>query len=262
MILTAGRLKIMCLAAAFFAALGACRAQDIEQARATILATADAVVVVDVVLEAKVSYEGRTEREQHKASVNATFIDPSGLAVTALSEVDPSGFEDFTDESDELNYSVDVAGLKLRLEDGTEMAADIVGRDPELDLAFIRPKQVPSTPVRFVDLSKSQSPRILDEIVVVSRLGKAGSESLSASVERIQSVVTKPRTFFVIYNFCNRGCPVLTFDGKAVGITVRRSVKSEGSGHESFSDYEELDIVMPAEAVLQAAAKLSGTPRP
>lgn len=255
---TPERLSVAGLVALILLAQAPCAAGTTEDARATALAVAGAVVSVELVVEVKMSYEGQTEKEQQKISANATVIDPSGLAVTALSEIDPSGFSQFVEESEGFTYSVDVADLKLRLEDGTEMPADVVGRDQDLNLAFIRPKKAPDTAMRFVDLSKSGSPQILDELVVVSRLGKAGNQASAATIERVQAVVSKPRTFYVIYNLGNRGCPALTLDGRAVGITVARMAKGTGSGRDPYSDYEELDVVMPAAAVLQAAAQVAG----
>lgn len=241
-----------------FLAHAPCAAGTTEEARATALAAAGAVVSVELVVEVKMSYEGQTEKEQQKVSANATVIDPSGLAVTALSEIDPSGFSQFVEESEGFSYSVDVADLKLRLEDGTEMQADMVGRDQDLDLAFIRPKKAPDAPMKFVDLSRPGSPQILDELVVVSRLGKAANQAIAASVERVQAVVSKPRTFYVIYNLGNRGCPALTLDGNVIGITVKRMAKGGGSGRDPYSDYEELDVILPAAAVLQAAGQVAG----
>ena len=48
--------------------------------------------------------------------------------------------------------------MKILLDDGTEVPAEIVLRDKDLDLAFIRPKAKPASPMTSVDLTKSGPP--------------------------------------------------------------------------------------------------------
>ncbi|MDH7603081.1 MAG: hypothetical protein QHI38_13150, partial [Armatimonadota bacterium] len=66
----------------------ACRCAVVEDARKIIEANKQAVVTVQFVVET--SFPGESEKEESKGSATGTVIDPSGLVVASLSELDPS----------------------------------------------------------------------------------------------------------------------------------------------------------------------------
>src|SRR6185369_12543088 len=87
--------------------------------------------------------------------------------------------------SPDSKVEIEVTDVKMILDDGTEAPAEIVLRDRDLDLAFIRPKSKPASPMTAVDLSKTGSAQLLDEIIVLDRLNKAASRAYSAFADRI-----------------------------------------------------------------------------
>ena len=105
-----------------------------------------AVVTVQAVLKTTYSGNGRSSNpSESKQDLTGTVIDPSGLTVLALSSVDPA--ELYRRMSDEYKtVETQVNDLKILLDDGTEVPSEIVLRDKDLDLAFIRPKTKPATP--------------------------------------------------------------------------------------------------------------------
>ena len=218
-----------------------------EDARGIIETNEDAVVTVKLVLEMKMSYEGETEKEERKTSTTATVIDPSGLAVTSLLEIDPSSATRGSDYG--FTYSMDVVSAKIKTSDGKEIPADVVLRDPDLDLAFIKPKKKPEKPMAFVDLAHSSEPSVMDEVVVLSRMGRLASYALAANLERVEAVVKKPRTFYVVGTSNLRG-PAFTLDGKVAGVTLWRV--SPTRDRYSDSDYW-LQVVLPSSTILKAA---------
>lgn len=213
----------MCLI--LFAASGPGNGWNPADARRIVQAHENAVIIVQLVLETSSSYEGATEKQQTKITATGTIIDPSGLAVTSLSEVNPTEtFSRMFSEGSEFAMSSRAVDAKYKMPDGTEIPVDFVLRDADLDLAFLRPKKSPAKPMDFVDLSQAGTPQMLDEVLVLSRLGSAASRSLAATEDRIRAVVTKPRTFFLL-NYSQHtslGGPVFTLDGKAAGISVLR----------------------------------------
>src|SRR5258705_11768241 len=88
----------------------------------------------------------------------------------------------------------DVTDVKMLLEDGTELSSEIVLRDKDLDLAFIRPKAKPGAPLPFVDLSKSAPAQSLDQLLAVYRLNGAAGRTCAGALERVSAIIKKPRT--------------------------------------------------------------------
>src|SRR5262249_28341319 len=138
------------------------------------------------------------EPRENKQDITGTVIDPSGLTVLALSATDPSElYKRMYSGSSGFKIEIEVSDLKILMDDGTEIPAEIVLRDKDLDLAFIRPKAKPTRPMAAVDLGKAAPAQMLDELITLNRLGRAAGRAHAASVERITAVVQKPRTFYI-----------------------------------------------------------------
>lgn len=199
-----------------------CRAQVEVEGRKIADAYKDAIVTVDIVVDVKMTYGGQTDKREQKHSTTATVIDPDGLAVASLTQVSPDSYRDTSDSSGDFRY--DMKDVKIKTADGTEIPADVVLRDRDLDLAFIRPKVKPAKPLTYLDITKSGAPQLLDQVVILSRLGQLANHAPSARLERVESIVTKPRTFYVVNGTLHQelGVPVFMLDGKCVGILVVR----------------------------------------
>lgn len=197
-----------------------CQAQVEVDARKIADAYKDAIVTVDLVVEIRMSYEGQTDKRETKHSTTATIIDPDGLAVASLTQVSPDSYRD----PDDMDTTYEIKDVKIRTAGGEDIAADVVLRDRDLDLAFIRPKAKPEKPLPYLDLANASSPQILDQVVILSRLGQLANHAPSARLDRVESVVTKPRTFYIIDGTMHQqlGIPVFTLDSKCVGILVVR----------------------------------------
>lgn len=229
----------------------ACQAQVEVDARKIADTYKDAIVTVDLVVEVKMTYEGQTEKSEQKHSTTATVIDPDGLAVASLTQVAPDSYRDQSDSSS--SYRSDIKDIKIKTADGTEIPADLVLRDRDLDLAFIRPKVKPAQPLTYLDITKSSSPQVLDQVVVLSRLGQLANHASSARLDRIESVVTKPRTFYVIDGTFHQelGVPVFSLDSRCVGIlVVRLSASTRASSETSRQMYLS---VLPCSTLANAA---------
>ena len=147
-----------------------------------------------------------------------------------------------------------VVDAKIRTNDGTDIPVDVVLRDRDLDLVFLRPKKAPETPMKFVDLSQAASPQAMDEVVVLWRLGQVANRVLAADLTRVQAVVTKPRLCYAV-EARRLGCPVFSVDGKPVGaIVLRVSPGGGGRGGGMYGGMDEIvTVVLPCSTVLKAA---------
>lgn len=250
------QIAVLFIIICFAAASAASFADEIAgEGRNLIETYKDAIVTADLVLETKVSYQGGSDKEQHKVTASATIIDPSGLAVTSLSEIDPTSFSPYMDRDEGFSMTVDVIDLKLKMSDGSEIPADIVLRDRDLDLAFIKVKKAPEKPFSYVDLTKASTPQVLDQLIVVSRLGKIANRTLAAYVDRIQAVITKPRTLYVVTGVLGLGSFAFTPDGKVAGlVTIRMDQNKDSDSSPNLLGYgDSLYVVLPASTIAKTA---------
>src|SRR5256884_6168492 len=223
-----------------------------------------AVVTVQVVVKMKFSMPGTGgQANESKQDVTGTVVDPSGLTVLALSSCEPgdmlqSMMAGMSDEDMKFKMETEVSDIKLLLDDGTELPADIVLRDKDLDLAFIRPKTRPASPMLALDLSKAATAQILDQVITLNRLGKAAGRAYAVSVERISAVVQKPRLFYIPGSEMTStalGSPAFSLDGNVLGVFVMRTVSQKGGGFGMFNFRPQglTTIILPAEDILKAA---------
>jgi S1-C subfamily serine protease len=247
--------KLNLIATAWTLLAATCHADELaDKGRDIFKKNQHAVVTVQEVLKVTYSGGGRSSNPREiKQDLTGTVIDPSGLTVLALSAVDPA--ELGRRLSDEYKVETQVNDLKILLDDGTEVPSEIVLRDKDLDLAFVRPKTKPSTPMAAVDLSKSSAVEMLEPVIVLNRLNRAAGRAYSASVERIDAVIQKPRTFYIPdtgQSTSSLGSPAFTLNGNIVGIFVMRAVSGgESSGRNGNENMTA--ILIPAEDILKGA---------
>ena len=214
-----------------------------------------AVVTVQVVL--KVSVSGAAKSSENRQEITGTVVDPSGLTVLALSAADPSEMYQrmLAEQASQAKLETEVTDVKILLTDGTELPAEIVLRDKDLDLAFIRPKTKPAGPMAAVDLGKSAPAQMLDQVVTLNRLNSAAGRAYAASAERISAVIQKPRTFYIpdsTMTSTTLGSPAFALDGKILGLVVMRAVNSKGGGNRNLRE-SMTSIILPAEDILKAS---------
>jgi hypothetical protein len=236
----------------------------------------DAVVTVRLAIKQSMSMGGRDSKSESKIETTGTIIDPSGLTVVSLTTTDPGNAmkESYAramaargGDPSQLKFDSEVSDVKIVLADGTEMAADVVLRDKDLDLAYLRPSDQSAEagkrakPLPFVDLARAAKPQMLDEVVVVNRLNKAANRVPAVSVGRIEAVVDKPRTFYVLggatWGYA-LGAPVFSLDGKLLGVIFLRSAKAQtdqtsGFMFSNLSQWGMIPIVLPASDIVDGA---------
>ena len=98
-------------------------------------------------------------RQEQKTQCAAAIIDPSGLAVTSLTNLNPQKAMAKIrirrgGETQTLELDCQVQEVKYRLTDGTEVPARIVLKDEDLDLVFLAPQK----PLDDADPSEDRGP--------------------------------------------------------------------------------------------------------
>ena len=253
---------IAALALLLAANLQTVRADEIgEKGREIFKKYQHAVVTVQVVL--KVSYSGSGGSNERKNDITGSVIDPSGLVVVALSACDPSEMLQrmMGEAYSKYKLESEITDMKVLLDDGSEVPAEIVLRDKDLDLAFLRPKTKPANPMVALDLSHSSPAQILDQVITLNRLNSAAGRAYAASVERITAVMQKPRTFYIpdsTMTSTGLGSPVFSADGNVVGMILVRTVSGRGGSTRNPNE-NMTSIILPAQDILQAAKQAPET---
>jgi S1-C subfamily serine protease len=254
---------LTCLAAC--AGAGVAAQEDRAAAREIVRKWHSAIVNVRVVLKMRVSVGGREVQSMDESvETVGTVIDPSGLTVLSLGSLNPGSMMNRLMGSggsgqDRTEIGSEPTDVKLRLSDGRELAARIVLRDEDLDLAFLRPTVKPDKPLTAIDLADEGRPSLLDPVVVLSRLGRVGGWTPAASLQTIGAIIEKPRTFYVIETggTGGMGTPAFTPAGKVVGLLTMRSVQAGKPGMFSMMGGTEglglLPVILPAADVREIA---------
>jgi hypothetical protein len=263
-------LKNLGFAAALFLLSPASHADDLaEKGRAIFKKNQHSVVTVQIVVKSKFSVGGMGgQSNESRQDVTGTVVDPSGLTVLSLSATDPgqmmqSMISGMSDEDSKFKMETELSDLKILLEDGTEVPADVILRDKDKDLAFIRPKTKLATPLPALDLTKSAKAEVLDQVIALNRLGNAAGRAYAASVERISAVVERPRLFYVpetSMTSTTLGAPAFTLEGKFLGVFVMRSLRGGGGGGGfgmlTMQAQNLTGIIVPADDILKAVKQV------
>ncbi|MHB9024542.1 MAG: S1 family peptidase [Armatimonadota bacterium] len=216
------------------------------------------VISIELVVKIKMSMFGSDEVNESKNEAVGTIIDPSGLVVTANSAVDAMDlFSDIfeSDEEEGPKVTTEIISVKYVLPDGSSIPAQIVLRDKDLDLAFLRPVKPLAKPLPALDLTQSVEPGLFDEAIIMNRLGKVADRTIGLAAVRIQAVVEKPRRYYVLMDFMMQtGAPVFGIEGKVIGIQVLRKLpKGASSGGRFGSDIGLIPITLPAKSIVEVA---------
>ena len=225
----------------------------------------DAIVPVKAVVKLRVAVEGKeVENREYEVEDVAAVIDSSGLAVVSLTSIDPGEVlsEYAAAASDKYAISTDITSLKMIFSGDNETPCKIVLRDKDLDLAFIAPSPKLSLPAAALDLGQAGKPDVLDTVVMLSRFGKIANREVSVTLNRIQAVVRKPKTFYIPEQQTTglrTGSAVFTSGGKLAGVLLLKRIKPKKESLLASSDLKILPIVVPADDIAEIVRSITVT---
>ncbi|WP_375408654.1 Do family serine endopeptidase [uncultured Methylobacterium sp.] len=153
--------------------------------------------------------EGESPRQQRKSnSLGSGFIiDASGIVVTN-------------------NHVIgDANDIQVILHNGTKLKAEIIGKDPKLDLAVLRVKPEADKPLRAVPLGDSDKMRPGDWVIAIGNpFGLGGSVSAGIVSARGRNIESGPYDNYLqtdaAINKGNSGGPLFNMNGEVIGINT------------------------------------------
>jgi hypothetical protein len=230
----------------------------------------EAVVWLSVLAKTSMSAEGdvpanlknmlAAQEKEDKSEATGTVIDASGLIVTALGSIDKSSMVDGqtipTPQGPvKLKASSEIKEVKVITADGSEVPADLVLKDEDLGLAFIKVRsesdEAKGVEFKAIDLTDSAPGQLLDDCVALGRMDEAMNREPSLISTEITGMTTKPRTFYRVPNE-TIGCPVFLGSGKLLGISVLRQGKG---GSARTGQIQISPVILPAADVAKIATQ-------
>src|SRR5262249_18888526 len=150
-----------------------------------------AVITVRVVAKVK-SPRGE---EENQFEVIGSVIDPSGLTVVSAQSIDPAAMVRALlatmgrqGQDAMAKFDSDITQTTMILQDGTEVDADVVLKDADLDLAFVRPRKTQT--FDSISLKPRGKPlEALEDIFVIDRLERSENRVTAINIGMIQAVV-------------------------------------------------------------------------
>ncbi len=227
-----------------------------EKALALSASNKDSVLFLSAVVEIEVTAgDNPAKKEERKLEMLGTVIGKDGLIVVPLSTLDVASNIDGRMVNGpqgpmKLSAKGTTKEVKILMPDGTETAAKVAFKDTDLDLAFIRPEKPGEVKLTPVDTANSAPMALMDDVIILGRLGKDLNREPVVMTNEIISLVTKPRTFAKIASQ-SLGMPVFNKEGKFLGIGINRfGPKGETDGPPVPSN-----VVLPAADLLESAAQ-------
>lgn len=227
-----------------------------EKALALTASNKDSVLFLTAVVELEVTAgENPTKKEERKVEMLGTVINKDGLIVAPLSALDVASAVDGRSINTpqgpvKLSAKANTKEVKIILPDGSEAAAKVVAKDPDLDLAFVRPEKPESVKLIPVDTTNTATLNKLDDVIVLGRLGKDLNREPVTMTSEIISVISKPRVFGRI-GAPSLGMPVFNAEGKLLGIGINR-FPAKGDDN---SAAPATNVLLPVADLLESASQ-------
>lgn len=227
---------------------------------------ADTVVSLKLLVTVRGGFVGPDgEKIEHEAS--GLMIDPQGLVLassTELGGIPPAVRQMMGQMGAEL--SVVPSDIRVLVGDDPEgLEAQLLTRDSELDLAWVKINNSEGQTFPAVDLSQSAVPKLGQRLLAVTRMDKYYDRTPVVEPLRVAGTTSKPRRMYVPSvgvgdGFC---APVYTTDGTLVGITVLQVPDIDASATDPLAavslmgDLESMmgGFILPAADVLLATRR-------
>jgi len=176
--------------------------------------------------------------EENQFEVTGTVIDPSGLTVVSNQSIDPAGMiKSFLmsmgrgEPPDSSKLDSQITQTTMIMQDGSEVDAEVVLKDAELDFAFVRPRQSDEHFV-YIPLNTPQKPlELLQDLFVISRMNRAENRATGVTLGMVQGIVKGPRTVYITNQELvsnSLGCIAFSTEGLPVGIVVTKAKQNTG----------------------------------
>ena len=227
----------LCLIASIVAAMPlAARGDDNRAVQKMLVEKSKSVVTIRSTLrpDAAPGYRGegpafnnRGEGPAFNNEIAGLIVDPKGIVLCSNTELD--GYVKLMNlmagsmtETGGCEQSMQVSNVKVLVgDDEVGLAAEILARDTELDLAWLRIKDTEGKSLQFVELAKGETPIVGQRTLMMSRMAKRFGRVPVITEGRVGGQTTRPRQLYLpSVRTSVIGAPVYTESGVILGVTV------------------------------------------
>jgi len=197
-----------------------------EQARALIAAKQDAIITLRGSLKFRDNHSSKLNEQNVECL--ATLVDTAGFAICGNNG-----------KTSDLKY--EEQRLKYVLRDGTEVPARIILQDDDLMLSVLAPvpkpgEKLPAMPA--LALEGGVKAQLFDDVLAISRLGRAHHHVITADSGKITACITQPRVFYLTDSNPSGnnslGMPIFLADGRLLGMVTMQPAASNRRSSPSF----------------------------
>ena len=238
----------------------AARADMRSVARELVASHSDAVIEVEVVQEFSMSQGGQAQTQENEDRVSGVVVDAAGTVVASLSSLDPSSLMDRVRGEEAMRFTTKVKDTRYILADGTEVPATIILRDPDLDIAVLKPRDSEERTYTFIDTSTEAMPGILSPVFTIGRAGRIANRTPTVRSGEIIGMVERPRTYFLpsqSLEASGAGAPVFGEQGEFMGMVLLRALTNAPDNETPIAA-----VVIPAIDIREALRHATEEPTP
>lgn len=212
-----------------------------------------AVAGVEGVLSFEASIMGQTgQKEEQEVSASGILVSKDGYFITSLSSLDPSeSMSGLTVETpagpQTLEIQSELSDLRIVFQDGREIPAKAVIRDPQSDLILLAPEGEVEDDFSwdFISLNAEvQEPQLLEDLLLLGRLDSSLDRSISAKVVAVESVVERPRVAYIADSL-EAGHVALNSQGEIIGLCTQKI------SNQISTNIEAIVLIQPVEELLR-----------
>ena len=243
------------------------QADEAETYRKLLSDKASSLVTVKFVLKISMGNMGDQENENE---ITGVMIAPEGVVICSNNQL--GGFTSMMKKMmGPMGGGLSATPSDLKVIIGDELEgreAELVARDTELDLAWVRIKEPGDQPFDHVDLTKEVKPQVGQRIVALDRMGKYFARCPVVSEGRIGGITKSPRNLLAPNGPLSTafGLPVFLPDGRCIGVTVMQLPEGEGNlspmammGRLSSIQDMMAGMILPAADVMKATKRAMET---
>lgn len=248
--------------------LSSLAAVEPAQIRAVAATAGPSVVTLRVVTTLKIAVMGQNRTIDHESEAVGVIVAADGSTAAGLLDLDPGSlFKTMLGGNPMIKIESELKDCSLRLEDGTEVAMEIVVKDADLGLGILRPKTAGRTYPALLPVAGARL-QVGDHALMVSRAPRHVASAVLVNEVVVAGTVGGPQPYALVPLAQATSAAVCDADGRLIGLACAKEAPAPPAKAEAGMDplmgitagldaknRVPVPIVRPADAVAKLVAQ-------